>query len=173
MLSDAFEQDAAVREQELLDIWRAGASAPEEMEFPKFKTENPSRKSSFKGLDRTKIPANPDYLINNPIGLEIFLRLAKNRTPSNPMSAVGLSPGPAFMSYGRAVAEFGEPEAPGADWSSEDEIDTAPQISSAPSAESAPPLPQLSWALFKESSFLKYTSLLVAEYAKLVRGKSS
>lgn len=172
MLCDAFEQDAAVREQELLNIWRAAASSEIEMEFPNFKTEDPSRRSSFKGLDRTRIPANPDYLINNPIGLEIFLGLARNRKPSNPMSAVGLSPGPVFMSYGRAVAEFGEPEAPGEDWPSEGQIDTAEGVSSVSTGEPAQTLPNLSWALFRESSFLNYTSLLVAQYAKLVREKS-
>ena len=172
MLADAFEQDAACREQEMHDLWGS--------KWPKFKTEDPSRTSSFKGLDRTKIPANPDYLVNDSIGLEIFLRLAKHRKPSHPMSEVGLHPGPAFMSYGSAVAKYGPPEAPGEDWPSEDQIDEEvdrdgiPQdISSASDSETTPALPRLSWALFRENSFLKYTSLLVAEYAKLVREKSS
>lgn len=172
MLADAFEQDAARREQEMHDLWGS--------KWPKFKTEDPTRTSSFKGLDRTKIPANSDYLVNDPIGLEIFLRLAKHRTPSHPISAVGLSPGPAFMSYGSAVARYGPPEAPGEDWPSEVQIDgnvdgdsAAQEVSSASDNESTPTLPKLSWALFRESRFLKYTSLLVAEYAKLVREKSS
>lgn len=173
MLADAFERDAAAREQDLLNIWRAGASTPEEMEFPNFKTEDPSRKSSFKGLDRTKIPADADYLIHNPIGLEIFLRLAKNRPHPHPMSAVGQSPGPAFMSYGSAVAKFGEPQAPGADWPSDGPIDgdidsrhTAPEVSK-------PAAPKVSWLSSRDNSFLHYTRLLVAQYAKLVREKSS
>ena len=172
MLVDAFEQDAARREQEMHGLWGS--------KWPKFKTEDPTRTSSFKGLDRTKIPANPDYLVNDPIGLEIFLRLAKHRTPSHTMSAVGLSPGPAFISYGSAVAKYGPPEAPGEDWPSEVLIDgivdrdsTAQEVSSASDNEFTPTLPKLSCAFFKESSFLEYTSLLVAEYAKLVREKSS
>lgn len=115
MLSQAFEDDAVRREQEMNDLWGS--------KWPKFKTEDPTRTSSFKGLDRTKIPANADYLVNDPIGLEIFLRLAKHRIPSHPLSAVGLHPGPAFMSYGSAVAKYGPPEAPGEDWPSEDQID--------------------------------------------------
>jgi hypothetical protein len=155
MLSQAFEQDAAEREQELLDIWRAGASTPSEMEFPKSKREDPNHKSSFKGLDRTKIPANADYLVNMPMGLEIFLRLAKNRVPPHPLYAVGLSPGPAFMSYGSAVAEFGEPEAPGEDWPSEDQTDeniTEVNTSSVPDNETPPDIPLLSWASEKTAS---------------------
>lgn len=173
MLAEAFENDAAVHEEELLNIWRAGASTAKEMEFPKFKTEDPSRKSSFKGLDRTKVPASPDYLINSPIGLEIFLRLAKNRKPSNPMSAVGLSPGPAFMSYGSAVAKYGPPEAPGEDWPSEGQIETLPEVSSASNDEPAPTSLDSSWDLFTENRLLNYTALLVAQYAKLVRVKST
>jgi len=172
LLADAFEQDAARREKEMDELWGS--------DCPKFKTEDPTRTSSFKGLDRTKIPANPDYLVNDPIGLEVFLRLAKHRTPSHPLSAIGLHPGPAFMSYGSAVAKYGPPEAPGEDWPSEDQLDddvdrdgTAQDISSASDSETTSKLPLLSWALFKESSFLKYTSLLVAEYGKLVREKSS
>jgi hypothetical protein len=165
MLADAFEQDAARREQEMQVLWGT--------DFPKFKREDPNRRSSFKGLDRTKIPANADYLINDPIGLEIFLRLAKNRVPSYPMSAVGLSPGPAFMSYGSAVAKYDAPEAPGEDWLSDEDVDTvnAPEVSSASDSETEPK--PLSWSLFNDSSFLKYTSMLVAQYAKLVREKSS
>jgi hypothetical protein len=176
VLSQAFEQDAAEREQELLDIWRAGASTPSEMEFPKFKREDPSRKSSFKGLDRTKIPANADYLVNMPIGLEIFLRLAKNRIPSHPLYAVGLSPGPAFMSYGSAVAEFGEPEAPGEDWPSEGQNDEEGTEIDAPSAsdnETPPDIPLLSWAFFRENSFLNYTARLVNQYTKLVKRRQA
>jgi hypothetical protein len=179
MLSQAFEENAADREQELLDIWRAGASTPKEMEFPKFETEDPSRKSTFKGLDRTKIPATADYLINMPIGLEVFLRLAKNKTPSHPMSAIGLSPGPAFMSYGSAVAKYGPPKAPGEDWPSEDQdggVDrpqAAPEVTSAIDDNIAPEPTTDLWALFKENRFLNYTALLVAQYAKLVRKKAN
>ncbi|KAH0282693.1 hypothetical protein M436DRAFT_80635 [Aureobasidium namibiae CBS 147.97] len=107
MLANAFEDDAACREQETDDLWGSNC--------PKFKTEDSTRTSWFKGLDRTKIPANPDYLVNNPIGLEVFLRLTKHRTLSHPMSAIGLHPGPAFMSYGSAVAKYGPPKAPGKD----------------------------------------------------------
>jgi len=165
MLVQAFEADAAHREQEMQNLWGD--------ESPEFKTEDPTRTSSFKGLDRTKILASPDYLINSPIGLEIFLRLAKNRQPSNPMSAVGLSPGPAFMSYGSAVAKYGPPEAPGEDWPSEGQIETAPEILSASNAESAPTSLGSSWELFTENRFLNYTALLVAQYAKLVREQSA
>jgi hypothetical protein len=123
-------------------------------DYPKFKKEDPTRTSSFKGLDRTKIPANSNYLINDPIGLGIFLRLAKNRTPSHPMSAVGLSPGPAFMSYGSAVAKYGPPEDPGEDWPSEDQIDdglqTASDVSSTSNVETTPSVPPSSWALFRK-----------------------
>jgi hypothetical protein len=158
-LSDAFEQDAVRREQEMQDRWGS--------EWPEFKTEDPTRMSTFKGLDRTKIPANADYLINDPIGLEVFLRLARNRTPSHPMSAVGLQPGPAFMSYGSAVAKYGAPEAPGEDWDGDvNRLHATPEVFT-------PTLPKLSWALFRENSFLKYTALLVAQHAKLVREKSS
>jgi hypothetical protein len=158
-LSDAFEQDAARRGQEMQDCWGS--------EWPEFKAWNPTRTSSFKGLDRTKIPANADYLVNDPIGLEVFLRLARNRTPSHPMSAVGLRPGPAFMSYGSAVAKYGAPEAPCEDWDEDvDRLHTTPEVST-------PTLPKLSWALFGENSFLEYTALIVAQYAKLVREKSS
>jgi hypothetical protein len=165
MLADAFEQDAARREEEMQALWGT--------DFPKFKREDPTRQSSFKGLDRTKIPANADYLINDPIGLEIFLRLAKNRVPSHPMSAVGLSPGPAFMSYGSAVAEYGAPEAPGEDWLSDEDVDTfnaAPEAASGSDSEMEHN--PWSWSLFKDNSFIKYTSMLVAEYAKLVRERS-
>jgi len=165
MLSQAFEDDAASREQEMKDFW--GDKSFE------FKTEDHTRTSSFKGLDRTKILANPGYLINSPIGLEIFLRLAKNRKPSNPMSAVGLSPGPAFMSYGSAVAKFGPPEAPGEDWPSEGQIEIAPEVLSASNDEPAPTSLDSSWDLFTENRFLNYTALLVAQYAKLVREKST
>jgi hypothetical protein len=166
MLANAFEQDAARREQEMQVLWGT--------DFPKFKREVPNRKSSFKGLDRTKIPANADYLINDPMGLEIFLRLAKNRVPSHPMSAVGLSTGPAFMSYGSAVAKYGAPEAPGEDWLSDEDVDTVnavPEVPSAFDSETEPNI--LSWSLFNDNSFLKYTSMLTAQYAKLVREKSS
>lgn len=70
------------------------------------------------------------------------------------------------MSYGSAVAKYGAPEAPGEDWNEDvDRLRTTPEVST-------PTLPKLSWALFRENSFLKYTALLVAQYAKLVREKS-
>lgn len=175
----AFEEEAAREESRRQKLWRENASTPVKREYPKFKKADPERQSSFKGLDRTKIPANPDQLVDSALGLEIFLRSVKHRKPPHPMSAIGLTPGPAIMSYGRAVIMFGEPEPPGKDWPSGDQMDS--EISGPgktrerrmKNALAQPTLPKLAWALFRDDTFLDHTEKLVAQYTKLVKDKES
>jgi len=191
ILAAAFEEDAAEEQRRLEDIWKKGAKQASHENFPQFKMEDLSRESSFKGLDRTKIPATPNYRVNMADGLSIFLRHARRRDPPHPM--VGLGPagprrGDAMMSYGSGIAMFGDLPAPGRDYEATEESEERQPprgivVESAPGPKTEreryeqnaiypPSEPRLSpeqqWALFDAEKYRDYAGLLVSQYAKLV-----
>ncbi|KAH0359770.1 hypothetical protein KCU65_g9778, partial [Aureobasidium melanogenum] len=171
MLAEAFEKDAAAREIEMNKVLDKGLGK-ERVKFetadPELEMEYATPKSSFKGPDLTNIPATPDYPLDDPVGLAVFLRSTNGK---NPMSAMGPESGPAVMSYGRALAMFGPPET---------------HTESTPKTErefrerdtlNPPTVPILSeqqqWALFTEDKCLPYTELLVSEYTSRVKAKKN
>ena len=163
-----------------------------------FKKEDPNRQLSFKGLDRSNIPATPDVLVSDGIGLQMFLKAGRT-SQRLPIHAVGQHTGPAIMSHGRAFEMFGEPDGPGEDPPQESEPSVEPSIedsmaqcSTAEAPTAATPLeprterdcrqlrdppidPLLSeeqqWALFDSKKHMADAAILARQYAKLVAEK--
>jgi hypothetical protein len=185
-----------VREDDTEALWREGAASMAEKSGLKFKTETVDRVASYTDLDRTKVEATADNLLEMPTGLAIFLRHARNRQPHHPMSTIGPAPGPAIVSYGRACAMFGEPTRPKDDWPTEDPVSGSVQVDigqlsppdeltlAQPSTEreyrqldaSRPPTVSIlsekeQWALFTKDRWLAYTEVLAREYVRLVKEK--
>lgn len=192
MLSQAFEDDAVSRELRAAQIWRENAIFEEQRAYPRFKDETPAREMSFKGLDLTKVPALPDYLLKDPVGLKSFLRSARNIPDAHPMKAVGKSGGPAVMSLGAAIAMFGVPKL-GADWPSESTSGQATEETTPLTEAPVPGVTELDmkkssyggkalvasvfesdaeqWALFGHTKHLKFVDMLAAHYVRLVAAK--
>ena len=76
--------------------------------------EDPNCELSSKSLDRSNIPATPDNLISDDAGSQLFLEAGKN-SQRLPKDAVDKDTGPAIMSYGRALENFGVPDGPGSE----------------------------------------------------------
>ncbi|KAH0030846.1 hypothetical protein KCU78_g2950, partial [Aureobasidium melanogenum] len=169
MLAEAFEKDAAAQELEIDDTFRrVYRREPRKFttESPEFERKGDRPAPSFKGLDLTNIPATPDSLLDSPLRLEIFLRAGRN-----PTSAIGPNPGPAIMSYGRALAMFGEPE------THTESIPKTEREYRERDTSNPPTAPILSeeeqWALFTEDKCLPYSQLLVGEYTRRVEAKTN
>ena len=102
-----------------------------------FRRADPTRELSFQALDRSEVPATPDYLVNDGHGFEVFLRhgFEKGQKQRLPLHAVGDKPdGEAIMSYGSALSMFGTPVGPGTD--SEPNTESSAEDGNAPGEES-------------------------------------
>lgn len=100
----------------MLNWWRDHArSEGSELGYVRLIPKDPKRDTSFKGLDRSNIPATIDHHITEGIGMQIFQKAVQNSDKSI-RHTVGIRTEEAFMSFGRAVAMFGQPEEPGADY---------------------------------------------------------
>ncbi|KAH0378439.1 hypothetical protein KCU92_g8717, partial [Aureobasidium melanogenum] len=169
MLAEVFEKDAAARELEMDDKFRKmfGRDPPKSIAAdPELEREIESSASTFKGLDLTNIPATPDILLDSPAGLEIVLRKGKN-----PMLAMGPNPGPAIMSYGRALAMFGPPESHTESTPKTEREYRERDTLNPPTVAILSEEEQL--ALFTEDKCLNYTEMLVSEYTRRVKSKKS
>ncbi|KAI6800539.1 hypothetical protein KC361_g2354 [Hortaea werneckii] len=117
----AFQDLVESKAEELYAPFRR--AFPDDDQAGKFVPEGHSAQRAFEGLDRSKIPATPDSLISEGVGLETYLFAARNlgprvegvATPRLPTTAVGEKFTPTFMSTGRAIKMFGLPEDPGDD----------------------------------------------------------
>ncbi|KAG9659861.1 hypothetical protein KCU64_g3577, partial [Aureobasidium melanogenum] len=169
MLAGAFEKDAAARELEMDDEFRKmfGRDPPKSIAAdPELEREIESSASTFKGLDLTNIPATPDVLLGSPAGLELMLRAGKN-----PMLAMGPNPGPAVMSYGRALAMFGPPESHTESTPKTEREYRERGTLNPPTVAILSEEEQL--ALFTEDKCLNYTEMLVSEYSRRVKAKKN
>jgi hypothetical protein len=127
-----FEKHALEREEELLQICQNAKLIPgghdnetREDDGEKMPEDDSDRKiEAFifvdeikvdnqtvkKCLDRASVPATPDCLVKDGIGLQAFLRSGKEVGNRQPRHAIGeRAAAPAIMSYGRAVSMFGQP----------------------------------------------------------------
>jgi hypothetical protein len=163
--------------------------------------EDPNIELSLKNLDHSSIPATPDHLVSNGIGLQIFLRAGRN-LQKLPHQTVGEQTGPAVMSCGAAIAMFGLPDAPGKDWRQKNEPSadslagkmaqmkvtgaTAAADKPEPLTEydyrqqfewPRPTVPLLSedkqWALFGSKKHMADVAILARQYCKLVAEKEA
>ena len=195
--------DATERADGFLQIWLNAGVPTAEKDFVEFCVKDPKCDLSFKGVDRSVIPALADSLLREGFGLQQFLRAGKTMKKL-PIHALGDASGPAIMSYGRALQKFGVPDGPGNDtWRQKSEPDaessienSIAQISIAEGAAPAsmpearteeelrqqrgwcpPTAPLLSsdeqWALFDSSKYLGYTAILARQYYKLVVEKQA
>lgn len=193
MLPQAFEEDAEVRELATTDTWRKNASETE-LAYPSFKDEDLSRAVSFAGLDRSNIPALPDYLLRDPTGLKTFLRSAKGIEHAHPLNVIGGNPGRAVMSQGAAEAMFGVQPVPGPDYPPKPTTEQAlgalmistkaqPELSTELDVkkrdrgeqalvESKFKTEEKQWALFGPDTYQRFVDLLISEYVRLVMAKS-
>ncbi|KAJ4301892.1 hypothetical protein N0V90_003988 [Kalmusia sp. IMI 367209] len=199
-LSEAFEYNATEREDELRQIWRNAAKSEVDDGFVLFCPEDPTCELSFKGIDRSNIPATADTLVSDGIGLQVFLKAGK-ATQRLPNKSVGERTDPSIMSYGRALEMFGVPDGPGKDWRQASEPSTEPVVremlaqvdvtkttSKAEKQEAtteydyrrlcdrqSPTTPLLSedqqWALFGSRKHMADAAILARQYAKLVAEK--
>ncbi|CAN9337547.1 unnamed protein product [Alternaria alternata] len=125
-LAQAFEADALERAFSMELIWQASARHEHEAALVKFVQEDPACNVSFTGLDRSNIQASPDWIVDDGVGFSVFGKSTKaGRQPSR---GLGPQPGPATMSYGRAISNFGLPEPPGAGPSSESSAVSSEQL---------------------------------------------
>jgi hypothetical protein len=109
----AFAECAEEEMSSYENIWHAATGYPNLSEF---RSADPDFSAPFEGLDRSRIPATGDCLISEGQGLYTFLYTAKSlHEERTPMQTVGETNGPAYMSHGRALHMFGEPEDPGDD----------------------------------------------------------
>lgn len=164
-----------------------------------FRPEDPNSNVEYKDLDRSNIPATPDCLVTDGVGLQIFLRHANTLDGRLPTQAIGETPGPAIMSYGAALAMFG----------TQDELRTAAPIDQEPDEmeqraegpieeciercalveeprteseyrlqdksqpQSKPILSsEDQWALFKKGKLMADVGILARHYTKLVTEKA-
>ncbi|KAH6633270.1 hypothetical protein C7974DRAFT_168559 [Boeremia exigua] len=190
-LAEQFEADATERAFSLELIWRASAS--HEPALVKFAPEDLGSKTSFTGVDRSSIQATPDWIIDNGLGFSVFLK-STNAT-RRPSQGLGPQPGPATMSYGRAISEFGLPDPPEAgpqgaatsneQLSTEDEIATQfsachldsqkavteseLRLARGDLASTAPKFKEdILWSMFGAGKFMTFAGVIVRQYAKLV-----
>lgn len=125
-LAQVFEADALERAFSMELIWQASARHEHEAALVKFVPEDPACNVSFTGLDRSNIQASPDWIVNDGVGFSVFLKSTK--AERQPSQGLGPQPGPATMSYGRAISEFGLPEPPEAGPSSESSAVSSEQL---------------------------------------------
>ncbi|TGO09022.1 hypothetical protein BTUL_0182g00090 [Botrytis tulipae] len=190
-ISTAFEMKAVQLEEAIEQIWRNAARNEKNSDFISFSREDPANQASFAGLSRTTIPATPDSLVRDGIGLEVFLRNAKDMKERRPDLALGEEPGPAIMSYGAALDMFGVPAGP----SPKPKPSLEGQMTQCAIATEGPEgselsgpktehdmrqrdsyhplskpllLPEDQWALFASNKFMGDTAILARQYAKLV-----
>ena len=169
-LAKAFKKYANARELGMDDAFRREFRR-ERLNWvtadPEFEKADERPASTFKGLDLANILAIPDFFLSSPAGLEIFLRAAKSR---NPRLAISSDPGPAIMSYGRALAMFGQPESHTESMPRTEreyrKRDTLNPLTVAILSEKE------QWALFTKDKCLPYTEMLVSEYVKHVKAKT-
>lgn len=131
-------------------------------------------------LDRSSVPATPDVLVGNGLGLQAFLSLGKGKALGhrNPARMPGQGPetGPAVMSMGRAIKMFG-----GQHLEREGDATIAVKVdkpkpwteleyrSEKKSLVVADNTPEEQWAFFKSpGAFLADASRLARQYKKLV-----
>ncbi|KAK0278150.1 hypothetical protein LTR35_009473 [Friedmanniomyces endolithicus] len=128
-LQAAFEADAAEREEEIWRILQRRLAAVEEEDVRIYHdTEDPAQteRQPFRGLDPTSIPATPDVLITEGLGLQTILKYSKGSTWL-PKDAVGPEFGHAVVGVGRALCRFSE-ELPIAESATDAERNIANQI---------------------------------------------
>ncbi|KAL6706508.1 hypothetical protein ACN47E_005447 [Coniothyrium glycines] len=199
-LSEAFEDIATERENELRQIWRSAAKSKVDDGFVLFCQEDPTCELSFKGLDRSNIPATADTLVSDGVGLQVFLK-AGRASQRLPIKSVGDQIEPSIMSHGRALEMFGVPDGPGKDWRQASEpstkhvvrdtlaqVDITETTSEAGKQEArteydhkrlfdgeSPTTPLLSedqqWALFGSKKHMADAAILARQYSKLVADK--
>ncbi|KAL9106820.1 MAG: hypothetical protein Q9227_008242, partial [Pyrenula ochraceoflavens] len=191
-----FEADAEMVEMNSWAIWDGGKTPDENGNYVSFKQEDPACKLPFKSLDRSNIPATPDALVNDGVGLEVFLKHARDKEHKYPTHALGQQDGPAIMSYGSAIDMFDAPIGPGEDRQQESKSIIKPSVekSMAQYTIADEPKPRTErdfrlqsrlypttepilsddaqWDLFKENKFMGDTAILVRQYAKLTEQKA-
>jgi hypothetical protein len=113
------------REDDLRQIWRKWRN---DDAFVRLCSEDPTCKLPFKGFDRSNIPATTDTLVNDGIGLQVFLKAGK-ASQKLPNQSMGDRTDPSIMSYGRALEMFSVPDGPGEDWRQAGELSTEPVAS--------------------------------------------
>lgn len=169
-LAPTFEDLAVEREDELDAIWRNSARYEQEEDPIKFEPMDPELDASFKGLDRSSIPATADSLVSSGIGLQVFLKHSKTQDQRTPMQAMGHQSGPAIMSYGTAIAQFHESEPAKARADSSPKSEQSPE-SSMEVGKIASLSSEEQWALLGPKKFLGYAALLARQYVKLVTNR--
>lgn len=107
----AFEDDAASREDQLLQMVRAKTGIGE-LGFTQYVPEDSLNKVQYHGESRANKLSTPDFRVDDGEGLDMFVALSTSARRL-PTQAVGLLSGPAVMSLGAAVAEHGLPPGPG------------------------------------------------------------
>ena len=91
---------------DLRATWRQATTAKK---LAQYVSDDPSLPHlPYAGFDRTRIPATPDILIKDGTGFLTGMFAGKDVKPKRtPLQALGDNPGPAYMSYGRALYVFG------------------------------------------------------------------
>ncbi|KAK5686865.1 hypothetical protein LTR17_026774 [Elasticomyces elasticus] len=104
-LAAAFE-NAAVEEE---DGDNEGWIAETARAVPTFVLEDATRVASSSGLDRAKIPATQDWVLQDPLGAQVLMRHGKKQNLQL-WQAIGEDRSrPAVMSYGAGIEMFGPP----------------------------------------------------------------
>ena len=114
-IAQAFEAHAIERYEELEEAWKN--SSPDDSKLVKFDQKEPDAQAEFGELDRSQVPATPDCLVSDGVGLQMALKIVQKLVGGRRLThAVGEQlgePKEAVMSYGAALAMFGLPGAPG------------------------------------------------------------
>ena len=187
-LTQAFEDEAVQWLDDCFGIWRSTG----ETDWIKTVRAHPALVLECAARDLSNVPTTPDFVLKEPIGFGVFLRLGKN-AGRNPSMSIGADPvGAPTMSYGRAIRELGMPDAPGLDWreDGEDVVETVGERQTVEgvagtmadmqiSAEEEPDsqdvkstlTPGKQWELFSAKKLLADAVNLAAQYAVLVAAK--
>lgn len=138
----------------------------------KFVEEDPDLKPTSKGLDLSHIPALPDALLKDGIGLQMFLKLGESAGNRLPSQTVGETIGPAIMPYGSALKMFGKlGNVTSAD---AEQMTELKHLVESGVPRSKPLLTEdEQWELLKISKYGDHVALLTQQYVKLVAEKEA
>lgn len=113
-MAEAFRWTELDERAELTVSWNIATG---QKKLPEYRSEDlGSPAPPYVGLDRTRIPATPDCLVKDSVGLYTAVLACRDVIPKRmPMQTVGDRIEPACMSHGRALQMFGPPADPGRD----------------------------------------------------------